>query len=135
MYANFPKKWHWNVIFLVFSVNIIFLFPKNIILFLRRKRKDDLSQKKKKKIMRICFLQMFWKDGFSKIISLEICFFFVISGKMVILFQRKHDIFFRRKMKDALSQKIHGNMTIFVYMCKYQIYDIILLPKNAIGRR
>ena len=61
--------------------------------------------------------------------------FFVISGKMVILFQRKHDIFFRRKMKDALSQKIHGNMTIFVYMCKYQIYDIILLPKNAIGRR
>ena len=50
--------------------------------------------------------------------------FFVISGKMVILFQRKHNIFFRRKMKDDLSQKIHGNMTIFVYMYKYQIYDI-----------
>ena len=46
----FPKKWHWNGIFLVFSGNMIFLFPKNMMLFVRRKRKDDLSPKKKKKI-------------------------------------------------------------------------------------
>ena len=41
----FPKKSHWNMIFLVLSGKRIFLFPKNMILFFRHKRKDDLSQK------------------------------------------------------------------------------------------
>ena len=41
----FPKKSNWNIIFLVLSGNIIFLFPENMILHLRRKMKDDLSQK------------------------------------------------------------------------------------------
>ena len=42
----FPKKMHWNMIFLVSSGKMIFLFPENMILFFRRKMKDDLSQKK-----------------------------------------------------------------------------------------
>ena len=33
-------------------------------------------------------------------------------------------------MKDDLSQKIHGNFIISVYMCKYYKYDITLLPKK-----
>ena len=33
------------MIFLVLSGKMIFLFPENIILFFRRKMKDDLSQK------------------------------------------------------------------------------------------
>ena len=33
------------MIFIVLSGNIIFLFPENIILFFRRKMKNDLSQK------------------------------------------------------------------------------------------
>ena len=41
----FPKQSHWNMIFLVSSGNMIFLFPKNLILLFRRKMKDDLSQK------------------------------------------------------------------------------------------
>ena len=41
----FPKKLHWNMIFLVLSRKMIFPFPKNIILFSRQKMKDGLSQK------------------------------------------------------------------------------------------
>ena len=41
----FPKKSRWNMIFLVLSGKIMFLFPENMILHLSRKMKDDLSQK------------------------------------------------------------------------------------------
>ena len=41
----FPKKSHQNMIFLVSSGKMIFLFPKNMVLFFRRKMKDNLSQK------------------------------------------------------------------------------------------
>ena len=41
----FPKKSRWNMIFLVLSGKIIFLFPQNMILHLRRKMKGDISQK------------------------------------------------------------------------------------------
>ena len=41
----FPKKSHWNMIFLVLSGKMIFLFPENMILFFGRKMKDDFSQK------------------------------------------------------------------------------------------
>ena len=60
----FPKKSDWNMIFLVLSGKIIFLFPKNMILFFTHKRKYDLSQKKYLDIW--YFLQMFWKYGLSK---------------------------------------------------------------------
>ena len=42
----FPKQLHWNMIFLVLSRKIIFLFSENMMLFFRRKMKDDLSKKK-----------------------------------------------------------------------------------------
>ena len=45
----FPKKLHWNMIFLVLLGKMIFLFPENMILHLRRKMKDDLSQKNTRK--------------------------------------------------------------------------------------
>ena len=41
-----PKKLPWNMIFLVLSGKMIFLFPENMILFSRRKMKYHLSQKK-----------------------------------------------------------------------------------------
>ena len=65
----FPKKLHWNMIFLVLSRKTIFLFPKNMTLFVRQKMKDDLSQKKLRGNIRY-FFQMFWKDGFSKKVAL-----------------------------------------------------------------
>ena len=39
----FPKKLRWNMIFLVLSGKMIFPFPENMILHLRRKMKDDIS--------------------------------------------------------------------------------------------
>ena len=41
----FLKKLHRSMIFLASSEKMIFLFPENMILFLRRKMKGDLSQK------------------------------------------------------------------------------------------
>ena len=41
----FQNKSRWNMIFVVLSRKMIFLFPKNMILHVRRKMKDDLSQK------------------------------------------------------------------------------------------
>ena len=38
----FPKNLRWNMIFLVLSGKMIFLFPENNILHVRRKMKDDL---------------------------------------------------------------------------------------------
>ena len=126
----FPKRSH-NMIFLVLSGKMIFLFNENVILFFRQKRKFDLSQekKKKRKFMEIwCFLQMFLKYGLSRKIALE-CIFFAMSEKMV--FPENMRFFFRRKMKDDLSQKTHGNMIFSVYMCKCYKYDITLLSKKA----
>ena len=39
----FPKKLRWNMIFLVLSGKMIFLFSENMILHVRQKMKDDLS--------------------------------------------------------------------------------------------
>ena len=60
----FPKKSRWNMILLVLSGKMIFLFLENMILHLKRKTKDDLSQKKYTEIR--YFLQTFWKDGLFK---------------------------------------------------------------------
>ena len=45
----FQKKLRWNMIFLVLSGNIMFLFMEKMILRPRRKMKDDLSQKNTRK--------------------------------------------------------------------------------------
>ena len=52
------------------------------------------------------FLQMFWKDGLSKKIALNMIF-------LVIWY-----FFFRRKMKDDLFQKMHGEIWYFRHICK-----------------
>ena len=52
LFPNFLKRWSfqkksgWNMIFLLSSGKMIFLFPQNMILLFRRKMKDDISQKK-----------------------------------------------------------------------------------------
>ena len=63
LFPNVLKRWslqkksHWNMVFVVLSGKMIFLFPENMILLFRRKMKDDLSQKKYMEIR--YFLQMF----------------------------------------------------------------------------
>ena len=86
----FPKKLWWNMIFLVLSGKMIFLFPENMILFFRRKMKDDIFQKNiwKYDVFFKCSEKMvFPKKSHWNMI------FFVISGKLVLLFSRKYDIF------------------------------------------
>ena len=55
--------------------------------------------------------------------------FFVLSGKMVF-FSQNVIFFFGRKMKDDISQEMHGKMTFSVYMYHYYKYDITL-PKKS----
>ena len=45
------KKSHWNMIFLVSSGKMMFLFPENMMLFFRWKMRDDFSQKINKNII------------------------------------------------------------------------------------
>ena len=61
---DFPKKSNWNMICLVSTGKMAFLFPKNMILFFRDGKWNDLSQKKYMEIW--FFLQMFWKCSFFK---------------------------------------------------------------------
>ena len=56
--------------------------------------------------------------------------FLVLSGKMVF-FSRKHDLFFFvRKMKDNLSQEIHGNMMFLVYTYRCYKHDVTPLRQK-----
>ena len=87
----------------------IFLFPESMILYLRRKMKDDLSQKKYTKVW--CFLQTFWKDCLSK----KGC-----TGRWSFLYHPERSYFFPKNMiyfswaesGGGLSQEIHGNLCI-----------------------
>ena len=115
------------MIFLVLSGKMIFLFPENIILFFRRKMKDDLSQKNTWKYD--IFFKCPEKMVFPKKSRLNMIFL-VLSGKMVFFF-RKIYFFFGRKMEDDLSQEIHGNMIFSVYMYKCYKYDITSLQKKS----
>ena len=51
--------------------------------------------------------------------------------KMVFFFRKISYFFFGRKMKDDLSQEIHGNMIFSVYMYKCYKHDITLLQKKV----
>ena len=91
------------MIFLVLSGKMIFLFPKNIILFFRRKMKDDLSQKNtwKYDIFFKCSEKMF----FPKKSHWNVILLVVLSGKIIFLSPENMILFFRREVKDDLSQK------------------------------
>ena len=95
----FPKKLHWNMIFLELTGKMIFLFPENMILFSRRKRKDDLSQKNT------------WKyDVFYKCSENHLFRTFEENIIFRVFFWERPSFLFRLK-KDDLSQTIHGNVT------------------------
>ena len=78
------------MIFLVLSGNMMFLFPENIILFFRRKMKDDLSQEIHGIL--IFFSNTPKKWSFQKKIMLKYDLSCIIR-KDDISFSRKYDIF------------------------------------------
>ena len=111
----FSKKSHRNMIFLVLQEKMIFLFPEDMILFFRQKRKDDLPQKNAWKYD--IFFKCSEKMAFPKNSRLNIIFF-VIFGKMVLLFCRKHDIFsLGEKWKKMIFLKKHLEIRCFLYIC------------------
>ena len=95
----------------------------DMILFYRRKMKDDLSQENTWK--HDIFFKCSEKIAFPKKITPEHELSRTIR-KDGISFSRKYDIFSRRKVKDDLSQKIRGNMMFSVYSVKM----VPLFPTN-----
>ena len=85
----FSKKLRCNMIFLILSGKMIFIFPENMILPLGRKMKDDLSQKMHGNMTFSSNVLKRW--SFQKGLGWDIIFL-ALSGKMV-LFSQKHDIF------------------------------------------
>ena len=69
---------------------------------------------------------MFRKDGLSKQIGLENNSSCCISGKMIFSFSKNMILFFRRKMKDDLSQKNTWKYDIF-----FKCLEKIVFPKKS----
>ena len=86
---SFENKARWTMIFLVLSGKMIFLFPKNMILPLRQKMKDDLSQKNTRKCD--IFFRCSEKMVFSKRVVLGHDLSCII-GKDDISFSQKYDL-------------------------------------------
>ena len=82
----FPKKLHWNMIFLVLSGKMVFLFPENIILSFRQKMEDDHSQKNTWKYD--IFFKYSEKIAFPKKSHWDMIFLVVLSGKMFFFFSK-----------------------------------------------
>ena len=98
----FPKKSCWNLIFLVLSGKIIFLFPENMIWHLRQKMKDDLSQKNTRKYD--IFFKVSEKMVFSKRAAPGHDLSCIIWKDGI--FSRKHDIFsLGRRSETTLLKK------------------------------
>ena len=128
------------MIFLVLSGRMIFLFPENIMLPLRRKMKDDLSQKnnnkktKKKHGNMIFSSNVLKRWSFQKELSWGMTFL-VLSGRWYF-FPKNMIFFLERKVRDDLSQKIHGNMIFSV--CTHGCYKrgtTPLLPPPPLSRK
>ena len=81
----FPKKLHRNMILLILTGKMMFLFPENMISFFRQKMKGDLSLKNTWKYD--VFFKFSEKMFFSKK-SRRNMIFLVSSGKMAFLFAK-----------------------------------------------
>ena len=135
----FPKKSRWNMIFLVLSGKIMFLFPENMILHLSRKMKDDLSQKNARKYD--IFFKLSEKMVFSKRVAPGHDLSCII-WKDGIFFPENIIFFFGQEVSDDLSQEIHGHMIFSVYtygcyirsvtrLCQKKIRDGLIPQKYA----
>ena len=99
------------MIFLVLLGKIMFLFPENMILHLRRKMKDDIFLKKNKP--KYVSFRPSEKMVFSKRAppGHDIS---CIIWKNGIFFPNTRYFFLGQEARDDLSQEIHGNMIFSV---------------------
>ena len=124
----FPKKSRWNMIFLVLLGKMIFLSPENMILPLRRKMKDDLSQKNTRKydiFFKSSEKMVFWKRA-----APEHDFPCIICKDGI--FSRKHDIFFMGGKWERPFSRNTWNYGIFcVHVQVLQTCRHAPLPKKS----
>ena len=86
----FPRKLHWIMIFLVLLGKMIFLFSKNMILFLRQIMKDDLSSNTWKYNI---FFKSFKKRVFSKKLHWNMIFLVLSDDKRWYFFPQNMTFF------------------------------------------
>ena len=114
------------MIFLLSAGKMMFLFPKNVILFFLRKMKDDLFKNNTWKYD--IFFKCSEKIVFPKN-RIGIWFFFYHQERWHLFLLKIWYLFYGRKMKDDLSQKMHGNMMFSAYSVKM----IFLFHTNMIS--
>ena len=107
----FPQNLHCNMIFLVSAGKMIFIFPESMILFFRRKTKDDLSQKNTWKYV---FFDCSKKMIFPKK-SHQNMIFLVSSGKMALLFL-ENMMFFLGGKWNMIFLKKYMEIWCFLYI-------------------
>ena len=114
LFPDVLKRLHWNMIFLVLSGKMIFLFTENMILPLGRKMKDDLFQKLHRNMIFSADILKRWhlQKNCARALS-----FLYYQGRWYF-FPEKMIFFFGRKMKDHISQEISGNTIFSVYTCR-----------------
>ena len=88
----FPKKLRWNMIFLVLSGKMIFLFPENTILPSYPQTENEKSSFSKKLHGNMIFFSNVLKRWSFQKGSRWDMIFLVLSGN-VVLFSQKHGIF------------------------------------------
>ena len=129
----FPKNLHWNMVFFLSSAKMVFLFPRNMFLFLRWKIKDDLSQKKD-----TWKYLIFFKCSEKKVSPKTThCNMIILlsSGKMGFLFTGNMQVFLRTEDKRWPSSKNIWKYDAFCMFGKAGIsfsykYEMTLLPKK-----
>ena len=108
----FPKKLRWNMTFLVLSGKMMFLFPENVILHLRRNMKDDLSQKNTRKYD--IFIKIFEKMVFSRRAGTW-SFLYYLEERWYFFPPKTWYFSLGQEVREDLSQEIHENMIFSVY--------------------
>ena len=128
-----PKKSSWNMIFFVLSGKMIFLFPENMIVPLRRKMKDDLSQNKKHENMIFSsFLNFVLKRWSFQKGPRWYMIFVVLSGKMVF-FSRKHDIFSLGGKREMTLLKKY--IEIWYFLCTQRAGVTNVAPRPSVKKK
>ena len=126
----FPKKSWWNMIFLVLSGKMTFLFSKNMILPLDGKWKMIFVKKKYTEIW--YFLQMFRKDGLFKRDYYAGVWSLLYYLERWYFFPKTWYFFLGRKVRGKLFQEIHGNMKFYVYTYRcYKRGAMLLCQKKS----
>ena len=123
--------------FLYYQERLNFVFPKIWsysldgkwkMVFLKKKKRKKKRNKNKNFIEIWYLLQTFTKVGIFKKITMEYDLSSII-WKYDIFSPKTWYFFFVLKIKDDLSQEVHGNIILSVYM--YKSYENDILPKKS----